>query len=302
MYMVIALVLAASLPQAAPPQPSAGDPADDVKQARRLAANGSHDEALALYRRAIDAQPSSFEAHLGAGLVLDLKGQFPEARTHLSRALELAPPDAKAQVMNALAVSYAFEGNAKESASFYQKVFDGQMAESNFAAAAGTANALGRVYLETGDVANARRWYQTGYESARRQPDVGADQLAIWEFRWLHAQARISARAGEVDDSRQQVAAARALLDRTPALKDETASWHYLAGYVELYARNYPKAIELLQGASQEDPFVLSLLARAYEGAGNADRARETWALVLKANGHNLQNAFARPAAIQKVR
>ena len=176
------------------------------------------------------------------------------------------------------------------------------MAESNFGAVASTANALGRVYLETGDVANARRWYETGYESARRQPDVGAEQLAIWEFRWLHAQARISARAGQVDDSRQQVSAARALLDRTPALKDETASWYYLAGYVELYARNYGKAIELLQEADQEDPFVLSLLARAHEGAGNAERARDTWALVLNANGHSLQNAFARPTAVQKVR
>ena len=302
MHTVIALILAASLQQAAPPPPGAEDPADYVKQARRLVANGSHDEALALYQKAIEAQPSSFEAHLGAGLVLDLKLQFADARTHLSKALELAPDEAKAQVMNALAVSYAFEGNAKEAASFYQKVFDGQMAESNFGAAAGTANALGRVYLETGDVANARRWYQTGYESARRQPDVSADQLAIWEFRWLHAQARISARAGQVDDARQQVSAARALFDRTPALKDETPSWHYLAGYVELYAKNYAKAIELLQAADQEDPFVLSLLARAYEGAGNADRARETWTLVLKANGHSLQNAFARPTAMQKAR
>jgi predicted Zn-dependent protease len=105
-----------------------------------------------------------------------------------------------------------------------------------------------------------------------------------------------------VEDARQQVSAARALLDRTPALKDESASWHYLAGYVELYAKNYAKAIQLLEGASQEDPFVLSLLARAYEGAGNAERARETWALVLKSNGHSLQNAFARPTAMQKVR
>src|ERR671912_574235 len=193
MYTVIAFVLAASLPQAAPPQRAADDPADYVKQARRLATNGSQDEA-------------------------------------------------KPQVMNALAVSYAFEGNAKEAASFYQKVFDGQVAESNFVAAAATANALGRVYLETGDVVNARRWYQTGYESARRQPDVSADQLAIWEFRWLHAQARISARAGQVDDSRKQVS------------------------------------------------------------AGNADSARDTWALVLKANGHSLQNAFARPMAMQKTR
>lgn len=235
MHTAIALILAAAVMQAAPSQPAADDPADYVKQARRLVAEGSHDEALALYTKAIEAQPSSFEAHLGAGMVLDLKLQFADARAHLSKALELAPDDAKVQVMNALAVSYAFEGNAKEAASFYQKVFDQQMAESNFAAAAATANALGRVYLETGDVANARRWYQTGYESARRQRDVTADQLAIWEFRWLHAQARIAARAGQIDDARQQVAAARSLLDRTPALKDETASWHYLAGYVELY-------------------------------------------------------------------
>ena len=301
MHTAIALILAAVFIQTAPP-PGSDDPADYVKQARRLVAEGRHDEALALYRKAIEAQPSSFEAHLGTGLVLDLKLQFADARAHLSKALELAPDDAKVQVMNALAVSYAFEGNAKEAASFYQKIFDGQMAESNFGAAAGTANALGRVYLETGDIPNARRWYQTGYESARRQADATTDQLAIWEFRWLHAQARISARAGQADDARQQVAAARALLDRTPALKDETESWHYLAGYVDLYAKNFTKAIELLQSADQDDPFVQSLLARAYEGAGDTARARETWALVLESNGHSLQNAFARPIAIQKVR
>jgi tetratricopeptide (TPR) repeat protein len=302
MHTAIALILSATLAQAAPAQKPAEDPADHVKQARRLATEGKHDEALALYQKAISAQPSSFEAHLGAGLVLDLKLQFAEARRHLSKALELAPDEAKVQVLNALAVSYAFEGDAREAASFYQQVFDRQMAESNFGAAAGTANALGRVYLETGDVANARRWYQTGYESARRQPDVTTEQLAIWEFRWLHAQARIAARAGQLDDARQQVAAARGLLDRTPALKDETASWHYLAGYVELYAKNYAQAIDVLQSADQEDPFVLSLVARAYEGAGNAARARETWAAVLEANGHSLQNAFARPMAVQKLK
>ena len=91
------------------------------------------------------------------------------------------------------------------------------------------------------------------------------------------------------------------MCERTPALKDETESWYYLAGYVDLYAKNHAKAIELLQSANQDDPFVLSLLARAYEGAGNAAQARETWALVLKSNGHSLQNAFARPLAIQKV-
>jgi len=301
MHTALALIVAAILAQAAAPSPQTDDPADYVKQARRLVADGAHDEALALYEKAIAAQPSSFEAHLGAGIVLDLKLQFAGARLHLTKALELAPDEAKAQVMNALAVSYAFEGNAKESASFYQKTFDQEMAESNFGAAAGTANALGRVYLETGDVANARRWYQTGYESARRQADATTAELTLWEFRWLHAQGRIAARAGQLDDAHKAVSAARALLDRTPSLKDETPSWHYLAGYVELYAKNYANAIEELQSAAADDPFVLSLLARAYEGAGEADRARETWAKVLEFNGHSLQNAFARPIAVQKV-
>jgi hypothetical protein len=49
MHTVIALIVAAGLQQAAAPQRPADDPADYVKHARRLVANGSHDEALALY-------------------------------------------------------------------------------------------------------------------------------------------------------------------------------------------------------------------------------------------------------------
>ena len=49
-------------------------------------------------------------------------------------------------------------------------------------------------------------------------------------------------------------------------------------------------------------PFVLSLLARAYEGAGETDRAQNTWEEVLDQYGHSLQNAFARPVAMEKVK
>jgi len=304
---LLTMQAAPSSPPQTPPAPETAvlppdDPAFWVKQARRLAVDGDLDAAIALYQKAIDAQPTSFEAHYGAGLALDLELRFADARTHLSKALELAPDDAKTQVMTALAVSYAFEGNAKESASFYQRVFDQETADGNFGAAAGTANALGRVYLETGDLANARRWYETGYQSARRQADAPSSQLALWEFRWMHAQGRIAVRAGQVDAARQHVTAARALLDRTPELKDEAPSWQYLAGYVELHAKNYSKAIEYLEAADQDDPFVLSLLARAYEGAGETDRAQNTWEEVLDQYGHSLQNAFARPLAMQKVK
>jgi tetratricopeptide (TPR) repeat protein len=301
MQMVMIVALTGALMSGIAIAQPVDNPVDYVKQARRLTGEGQLDKALTLYRKAIAMQPDLYEAHLGAGFVLDLELRFSEARTHLSKALELAPDDSRAQAMNALAVSYAFEGRAREAAPFYQQMFDRQMSDANFAAAAGTANALGRVYVETGDLANAKRWYQTGHETARRQPDEPGAQLALWEFRWLHAQGRIAARAGQMDDARAQVDAARALVDRTPQLKDQVPTWNHLAGYVELYAKNYAKAIELLQPADLEDPFVLSLLARAYEGAGQNARARATWEAVLESDAHSLQNAFARPLAMERL-
>jgi hypothetical protein len=98
------------------------------------------------------------------------------------------------------------------------------------------------------------------------------------------------------------VSAARALIDRHALLKDEWPTWHYLAGYVELLAGRHARAIEELQMADQGDPFVLALLAEAYEGAGNTARARETWSAVLKSSAHTLQNAFARPKALRALK
>ena len=303
MAFLMALVCAAVLtPQ--PPAVTGGqaDPMALVNEARRLIADGRIEEGIERYRRALQAQPDLFEAHLGIGIALDIGLRFADARTHLSKALELAPEDAKVQALNALAVSYAFEGNAREAASFYQQVFDRHMADSNFGSAAGTANALGRVYLETGDVENARRWYETGYETARRQPDSAGAQLSLWEFRWLHAQGRIAARQGRVDEARAHVAAAQALISKDPALKDEWPTWHYLDGYVKLHAKDYAAAIDTLQKADDDDPFVLAMLARAYEAAGNHARSRETWRRVLTFSGHSLQVAFSRPEASRKLK
>src|SRR5438128_6575687 len=52
----------------------ATDPAGLIKEARKLNTEGKQDEALALYRDALRRAPDSFDAHLGAGVALDLKG------------------------------------------------------------------------------------------------------------------------------------------------------------------------------------------------------------------------------------
>ena len=65
------------------------------------------DEAAAFYRRAIQANPNSFESHLALGLLLARQGKRDEAHTELSAATVLDPgesgPPLKARAWRALA-------------------------------------------------------------------------------------------------------------------------------------------------------------------------------------------------------
>jgi tetratricopeptide (TPR) repeat protein len=286
--------------QPATQQPSS-DPLELVTQGRRLNSDGKQDEALALFKRALELKPDLFEAHLAAGVALDLKGQYSEARAHLTKSISLAPDEGKDAALNAMAVSYAFEGRAKDAAAFYGQAFDRQMAASQFGNAAATANALGRVHLETGDAASARRWYQTGYETSRRQPNEPGADLDLWEFRWVHAQARLASREGKPDEAARLTGLAKAMIESKPSLANERPSFEYLVGYVAFHGGNYDGAIAGLLQADQRDPFILGLLAQAYEKRGDRGKARQYYTQALASNAHNLQNAFTRELARKKL-
>ena len=278
------------------------DPLQQVQRGRRLVAEGKHAEGLALYEAALKTRPQLAEAHLAAGIVLDLMGRYADARRHLTTAIENAPDEIKANALSAMAVSYVFERRTADAAGFYQQVYDLEVAADRPAGAAATANALGRLYLETGDTKKARQWYETGYEMARRQRDEPAAQLALWELRWLHAQGRIAAREGRVADARRYLDEARALVAKSPSLKDEGPTVAYLAGYVALYTGDAAGARKALTGASDTDPFNLLLMAEAAEKTGDMAAARDYWSRIVAQSGHGIQHALARPVAQRKVK
>ena len=153
-----------------------GAPSDDaqvlVKQGQKLNSEGKQDEALKLYKRALETSPNSYEAHLESGVALDLKGDYAAAREHLKKAIEVAPPDQKNRALRVMAFSYAFESNSAEAEKYEKQVFDALMAKSDFEAAAGVANELARIKLESGDIDGAANWYRTGYETAMRKTDM----------------------------------------------------------------------------------------------------------------------------------
>jgi tetratricopeptide (TPR) repeat protein len=271
-----------------------------IKQARKLNNEGHQDQALALYTQVMQSDPSSYQAHLGAGAVLDLEGKYDEARKHFAKAIEVAPPENKAQAMRNMAFSYAFERKAADAARYEQPLYDEDIAGKKFFAAGEVANELARIYLEAGDLDNAQKWYALGHEAGLKQSDIKPDGIDLWNFRWEHAQARIAARRGKRADAQQHVAAAKAILDKGTN-PQQAPFFPYLEGYVAFYLGDTKAAIAALLKADQRDPFILVLLAQAYEKSGDKTQAVEYYRKVLASNNHSPTNAFARPIAKEKL-
>ena len=271
-----------------------------VKQGQKLNSEGKQDDALKLYHQALQKSPDLYEAHLESGIALDLKGDYAAAREHLNKAIEVATPDQRNRALRVMAVSYAFENNSAEAEKYEKRVFDALLAKPDYEAAAGVANELARIKLESGDLDGAATWYKSGYDTAMRRSDMKEADKNLWAFRYAHAQARIASRRGQRDEAQKQVAAAKAALDKANN-PDQAVFLPYLTGYVAFYGGDYQTAIADLAKANQDDPFILVLIAESYEKTGDAARARDYYSKVMAINGHSPTNAFARPVARKKL-
>lgn len=271
-----------------------------MKQGQKLNSEGKQDEALALYKRALELSPDLYQAELASGMALDLEGKYQQARVHLAKAIALATPEQKVQALRTMGVSYAFSREPGEAAKYDQQAFDMQYANKTFDDAAGTADELARIYLESGDIDNAFQWYQTGHLTALLKPNMTPAEADLWEFRWESALARIRARQDRKEEAQKHLAAAKAVLDKG-ANPDQARFYPYIAGCVAFYGGDYKTAIGDLEKGDKKDVFVLSLLAQAYEKSGDKAKAMEIYKQILTINAHNPGNAFARPLAEQKV-
>jgi len=297
------LCLTAQSPPPSPSAPAAPTKTEAmglVKQGQDLNKDGKFDEAIALYQKALQLDPRCYDAELYLGVSLDLQGKYAEARQHLAKAIELASEAQTTQSLRVMAVSYAFEHNTAKASEYERRAYDLQYNWGRYEDAAGTANELARIYLESGDLDNALKWYQTGLATALKDPKITLAEKDLWNFRWEAAMARISARRGQADQAQQHLAAAKAMLDKADN-PDQLHFYPYLVGYVALYGGDYKTAIAELQKAGLEDPFVLSLLAQACEKSGDKKQAIEYYQKILTINLHNPSNAFARPLAKEKL-
>jgi len=300
LFAAIFLLQLLVVAQTSTPPAKSSDALELVKQGQKLNSEGKQEEALALYQRALQLSPNLYQAEIASGMAYDLEGKYPEARQALTKAIAEATPEQKPGALRTMGVSYTFECNLDKAAEYDRQAFDLLYNANKIEDAAGAANELARIYLECGDNDNAFQWYQTGHIASLKIPNLTPAQKDLWEFRWESALARVRIRQGQKAEAQQHLAAAKALLDKG-GNPDQARFYSYLAGYVALYGGDYKTAIAELQKANQQseqkDPFVLVLLARAYDKSGDKAKALDCYRQVLTLNNHAPTNAFARPLA-----
>ena len=197
-------------------------------------------------------------------------------------------------------MSYAFEGNCAKTIEYEQQVFDFYGSAKNFFQQGEIADEAARVCLDSGDLDTASKWYQTGHETGLKEPEIKPARQDLWSFRWEHAQARIAARRGDQVQTQKHAAATKAILDKG-TIPEQVQFFPYLKGYVAFFAGDYKAAIEELNQANQNDPFIQCMIGQTYEKLSDKQKALEYYRKASMATSHNPAAAFAVPFAKKKL-
>jgi len=246
---------------------------------------------------------------------LDTDGKTREAREIFQRLVDGAPdPAAKAAAQRAMAMSYAFDGDCKNTVKYEELVIaywvtrEQAEPQNAFYQQGEMANEAARVCIDAGDLAAAEKYYRRGTELGLKEPAPKTHSKSLWDFRLEHALARLAARHGDKASAQAHVAAARKLLDGDSALATAQERFYpYLVGYVALHTGDLATAETELSKTiamrgNERDPFFHALLALTHEKMGHADAAKPLWQKAYDlATAHNPPAAHVRPLARKKL-
>jgi tetratricopeptide (TPR) repeat protein len=283
----------------------------NIRQANDLVRDGKIADAIAAAKKELETDPAS----TAAANLLDVLGATADARAVFQKRIDTAPdPAAKAAAQRAMAMSYAFDGDWKNTVKYEEMVIaywqtrEQAEPQNAFYQQGEMANEAARVCIDNGALDEAEKWYRKGTELGLKEPDPKTHPKSLWEYRLAHALGRVAARRGDKAEAQKQIAAARKALDSDATMAAQQERFFpYLVGYVALYTDDLKtaeseltKALAIQQNAS--DPFMNCLLGMTYEKLNQPEKAKELYKKAYDAaTAHNPPAAFARPFARKKL-
>lgn len=273
------------------------DPNPYDSYAELLLKMGRFDEAITQYNKALSIEPNFINSHFGIAAALTYKGDANAALAELDKMTQKARTDGERRTAlfgrTVVALdSGKFDQALAETAKQYAIAEKGNDA----AAMTGDLQLKGNILLEMGKADDAR----AAYEQALKTTTDSSLSQAVKDntARFQHYNlARVAIAKKDLATAKTETETFRKGVEASKNA-NQLKQAHELAGRIALAEKNLDTAIAELAQANQQNPDVLYLLGWAYEGKGDASKAKDSYRRAAKFNSLPQVNyAFVRHKA-----
>jgi len=259
------------------------DPNPYDSYAELLLKMGRFDEAITQYNKALSVEPTFLNSHFGIAAALTYKGKPSDAQAELQKITEKARTDGERRTaLFGQMVVAADSGKLDQALAEVDKQYALGEKTNDVPAMVGDLQLKGNILLEMGKSDDAKQAYD---QIVKMTNDSNLSQQIKDNTSLFHHY-----NLGRVAVAKKDLATAKTEAEtfRKGAEAAKNANQvklaHDLAGRIALEEKNYDAAISELGQANQQNPDVLFLLGRAYQGKGDAAKAKESFTKAAKFN------------------
>ena len=276
------------------------DPNPYDSYAELLMKMGRFEESIEKYRQALEQDPNFIASYIGIANNQIFMGQPTEARATLEELAGVARNVGEERATHFwTAQSYLHEGDFDAALASCETLKGLAETDGDLATVAGDLNLMGDIQLAAGNPDAASTSYAESIAAIERA-DVSDEVKENAKRNILFDKGRVALARGDVDAA-TEIATAYGQQVAAKQIPFEIRQHHELEGMVALAKDDEESAVTHLEQANQQNPRVLYLLAKAYQGMGNDEAAREYCDKAANFNGLNANYGYVRTAAQQML-
>jgi tetratricopeptide (TPR) repeat protein len=277
------------------------DPNPYDSYAELLLKMGRFDEAITQYKKALALDSNFLNSHFGIAAALTYQGKASDALAELQKMTDKARTDGERRTaLFGQMVVAADGGKLDQALAELQKQYALGEKSNDVPAMAADLQLKGNILLEMGKYPEAKQ----AYEQALKMTNDSSlskeikDNTALFHHfnlaRVAIGQQDLQTAKKETDEFRKGAEAAK----NSGLIKQA----HELAGRIALQEKNYDQAIAELGQSNLQNPADLYLQGEAYQGKGDAAKAKESFTKAAKFNSLPALNyAFVRAKAEKAI-
>ena len=278
------------------------DPNPYDSYAELLLKMGRFDEATVQYNKALSIEPNFVNSHFGIAAALAYEGKASEAQAELQKMMSKARSDGERRTaLFGQMVVAADSGNLDQALAEVEQQYALGQKTNDVPAMAGDLQLKGNILLEMGRYDDAKKAYEEALRITTSNANLSQelkDNTALFHHYNL---ARVAIGEKNLDSAKKDAAE---FLKGSEAAKNsgQIKQAHELAGRIALLEKNYDQAIAELNQSNQQNPQDLYLLGEAYQGKGDAAKAKDSFTKAAKFNSLPALNyAFVRTKAEKAI-